>query len=409
MNEDLNEQLTLNAGSARAMDALVEAGFDPEQVAPELRGQAERIAAILQRLDVAPVSIDPALTDVIMARIARSADEQFAEHAELTPADDAALESLVMHGFEPGRVPGALRERAARHRALADLVCAGAVGGGVDAVVEALDESLVERTLAAVQREIDAEEGRLDIETRRISFATLRLADIMSVAAMLLIGAAVVWPLVTALRESQQRALCFGRVGSMAAAFGSYAMDAADSLPVAAGSVDQGIWWDVGHEGRSNSANLFLLAPTGHVTLEDMACPGNPEARTAGARPGERDWAEFDEVSFSYQHVDTISGQSWKAPARSVVLADRSPITVLNRRGQVAPAEANSLNHGQSGQRALMSDGSADWLTSPVLPDGDNIWLPELVERVIDNLRSGESLLHGLEKPGSASDAMLVP
>jgi len=374
-------------------------------VAPELRAQAQRAAELLGTLDGAGLApqVDPALTDVIMARIAISEELP----AQMSAADHAALESLVMHGFEPGRVPGSLRQRAERHRALADLVCAGQVAPAGPLADGA--GSLVDRTLAAVQREIDSEEERFDFESRRAVFSGMRLADIMSVAAMLLIATAVVWPLVTSLRESQQRALCFGRIGTMASAFGSYAMGSADALPVAAGSVSDGVWWDVGTAGRSNSANLFKLAPEGYLDVEDMACPGNPEARIAEAEPGERDWHEFDEVSFSYQHVDIASSRVWEAPGRFVVLADRSPITVLNKRGEVAPAEANSLNHGQAGQRVLMSDGSAEWLRSPVLPDGDNIWLPRVVEVVLDNMRTGEPLLKGLERPLSSTDSMLVP
>ena len=392
----MNDEFALSSGSARALDALVEAGFDVAKAAPELRAEAERAARLLGMLEGPALQADPALTDVIMARIALSEELP----AEMSAADHAALESLVMHGFEASRVPGSLRERAERHRALADLVCAGQV---------APVDGLVDRTLAAVQREIDAEEDRFDVESRRAVFSGMRLADIMSVAAMLLIATAVVWPLVTSLRESQQRALCVGRIGTMATAFGNYAMGASDALPVAAGSVAEGVWWDVGTAGRSNSANLFKLAPEGYLAVEDMACPGNPEARTAAVEPGERDWHEFDEVSFSYQHVDIASSRVWEAPGRFVVLADRSPITVLNKRGQVAPAEANSLNHGQRGQRVLMSDGSAQWLRSPVLPDGDNIWLPRVVEVLLDNARKGEPLLSGLERPVSSTDSMLVP
>ncbi|MFG0284379.1 MAG: hypothetical protein ACF8R7_08150 [Phycisphaerales bacterium JB039] len=389
------DEVSLDTESTAAIEALVEAGFDPARVPAARRDQAQKIADLLATLHAGSFEPDPALTDVIMARIERSAEPVF---PELTPADHAALEALVMHGFEPSRVPNALRPRAERHRALADLVSGGASIGA---------DGLVDRTLAAVQRQIDQEADRMRLESRRGSWASMRLADVLSVAAMLLIGVAIVWPLVTSLRESQQQALCFSRVGAMAGAFGSYAMSAADALPVAAGSVAEGVWWDVGREGRSNSANLFLLAPTGFLTVGDMACPGNPEARTADATPGERDWSSFDEVSFSYQHADTASANTWRT-GRFVVLADRSPITVLNRQGQPAPAEANSLNHRQAGQRVLMSDGSAQWLTSPLV-DGDNIWLPELVERVIDNMRTGAPLLHGLEKPASPSDAMLVP
>jgi hypothetical protein len=400
----VNDEFALSSGSARALDALVEAGFDVAKVAPELRAEAERAARLVGMLDGPALRADPALTDVIMARIALSEELP----AEMSAADHAALESLVMHGFEPSRVPGSLRERAERHRALADLVCAARVAPA-DELADGRADSLVDRTLAAVQREIDAEEDRFDFESRRAVFSGMRLADILSVAAMLLIATAVVWPLVTSLRESQQRALCFGRIGTMAGAFGTYASGAADALPVAAGSVAEGVWWDVGAEGRSNSANLFKLAPEGYLAVEDMACPGNDGARTAEAAPGERDWHEFDEVSFSYQHVDIASSRAWEAPRRFVVLADRSPITVLNKRGEVAPAEANSLNHGQRGQRVLMSDGSAEWLRSPVLPDGDNIWLPRVVEVMLHNMGAGKPLLEGLERPGSSADSMLVP
>ncbi len=272
------------------------------------------------------------------------------------------------------------------------------------------DPALIDRALARVQAHIEVEEASRSI-VRRFRPSGLRLADIGSIAALFLIGASVVWPVLTTIRDQSRRATCLANLGSTAAALASYAGAHRDSLPMAAASLDGRPWWNTGRDpAHSNSANLFQLHRAGYVPLAALACPGNPNAVTADASPDSRDWRSLDEISYSYQIMFGPQRPAWNNPG-AVVLADRSPVILAAVRGQAVSPLANAPNHAGAGQHVLLTDGSVRWLRSPILDTGDNIWLPRPVERRIDLIRTARGLppLSGTETPADASDAFLGP
>jgi hypothetical protein len=70
-----------------------------------------------------------------------------------------------------------------------------------------------------------------------------------------------------------------------------------------------------------------------------------------------------------------------------------------------------SPNHRGQGQHALFADGSVRWLETPVLPSGDNIWLPKPIEMLIDLAakRQGLEPLRGTEAPADRTDSFVGP
>jgi hypothetical protein len=94
-----------------------------------------------------------------------------------------------------------------------------------------------------------------------------------------------------------------------------------------------------------------------------------------------------------------------------VVLADRSPVVIRILRGQPVNPSASSVNHRSAGQHVLFNDGSTAWITTPVLENGDNIWLPRSIERQIDEIlrQHGRRPLSGTETPEDANDVFLGP
>jgi hypothetical protein len=56
----------------------------------------------------------------------------------------------------------------------------------------------------------------------------------------------------------------------------------------------------------------------------------------------------------------------------------------------------------------LWNDGSVQWTTTPVLNNGDNIWLPRPIERVLDSLAGKPMPLEGREMP-APNDVFLGP
>ncbi|MFM9994444.1 MAG: hypothetical protein ACKVU4_01440 [Phycisphaerales bacterium] len=395
----------LSPDDAAALDALLSAGYDPGHVPPAHRERSRRAHGLLGLLSAGALSQDGALADATLARVRRAADRA-GGHAEpvLTPADGDALDSWIMHDHAAERVAPSLRVRARRLEALSRLVTGGPVAAG--------DRSIVDATLARVQVEIDRVRAAFDITAVRARGRGLRFADLVGVAATLLIGGAVVWPVLGAARDYNRKLVCQSHLGATATALASYAGSFRDSLPTATASLGGGRWWDVGCEdGCANSANLYSLVRGGFASVEQLSCPGNPHACTKINHQTARDWRSLEEVSYSMQLVYGPQGRAWITAAPSPVLADRSPVVLAAVRGQPIDPFANSPNHGGRGQCVLYTDGSVRWYRSPVLPNGDNIWLPRPVENRIEEIgrRLPAGSLSGRELPDGADDTVLGP
>lgn len=396
-------QTRLSPADGSALDALIAAGMNPGRVDPGLRAGAERLAGLLGLLDRTPAT-DRVLADATLARVRREVRRAGAGvAAKLSAVDDEALESWVMHGYRPARVPSSLRARAARLQALADLVCGGSP---VPAATK-----LIDATLSRVQHRIDAERDAMNLTAVRVRRGH-RLADLAALAATLLIGAAVVWPVLGAARDYNHRLVCRSHLGAAGQALASYAGSNRDALPTATASLGGGRWWDVGcDEACANSANLFRLVRAGYATLDQLACPGNPDAPRGHFDANARDWRRLEEVSYSMQLVYGPRSRSWIASAPAPVLADRSPVVLAAVRGRFIDPFANAPNHGGAGQCVLYSDGSVRWYRSPVLTNGDNIWLPREIENRIEEVgrRLPAGSLSGRELPDGADDTVLGP
>jgi hypothetical protein len=148
--------------------------------------------------------------------------------------------------------------------------------------------------------------------------------------------------------------------------------------------------------------------------MGDMNCPGNPRSpRPADweAVARQRDWRNLGEVSYSYQSQFSPKRTVWKADTRVGILSDASPVVRRAILGfRILPFE-NSPNHGARGQNVLFTDGSVQWLSTPVLDNKDNIWLPRRVEQIIAKLARPTQAdpLQGNETPECAEDVLLVP
>ncbi len=406
MNED-QSQTELGQGlspkDAAACEALINAGYDASKAPPSIeRRRISRLVSLLGLLRAGPRP-DSALVDVTLARVlkARAVELGAGQEQVLSLDDQEALDALVMQGFDSDRVPASLRDRARKHEALLGVLSAP-VGSS---------EDLIERTLARVQDHIDHADDGMRIETARSRRGSgLKLADIVSVAAVLLVGCGVLFPVLTSMREQSRRALCKSNLGATAQGMSTYAVANRDSLPVSTASLAPGgTWWDVGKAPTSNSANLYTLARAGYVPLANLACPGNPAAPTARIQADAQDWRRLEEISYSYQIMFGPQRAGWRGGDSAVVLADRSPVVLAAFRGEAIDPCSNAPNHGGQGQHLLRTDGSVAWAGSPVLSNGDNIWLPRSVEIRMRQLTGKGPPLTGNEMPGGADDTFLGP
>jgi hypothetical protein len=404
------------AGSRWRHEAGVGAGSSSHAgISSQDDARAARVSSLLMLLEAgrAPAS-SAALVDATLARIAQA--QVGAPRDQGVPAEDAvelsiddqeALDALVLAGFAAKRVPSSLRPRAQRIEAMADLVSRTPV--------------------ARMHRPdlVDATARRILKTPRRTSSSELpssrgsgwRLADLVSVAAVLLIGASVIWPMAASVRNHALRTGCASNLAAVASALGVYSNDFQGELPMATAGFGGGTWWNVGAgPGKSNSANLFTLARARYASLTDLACGGNQHAVRGTCSQESTDWGSIQQVSYSYQIIDRAAGPAptWSREPGSIVLADRSPVTLRASRGEPVYILENSPNHDGRGQWILRNDGSSVWTNSPEV-GGDNIWLPGQLEAAIAKIREQQKLgltsgvIQGNELPVSANDAFLGP
>jgi len=389
---------TLSPESRDAIDRLLEHGLDPAALAADDHPAARLLAAIGSPM----CSEEPSLIDITVLTAARAAEHKVSdEDLVLCPADEEALEALVRADFDTSRVPRSLRARAERLYALQRA-----------ATTPAADEpqaELVHRTLAHVQSRLDHETQTFEIGRRR-GLSGVRWADVISVAAVMLITSSVVVPVFSAMRSQSTRTACQANMLATANAMGLYAGDNRGSLPMSTAGFG-GSWMKVGEPEQSNSANLYTMVTTNYARLNDLACPGNRAAPTVRIDPEARDWDNLDEVSYSYQIVSKFH-PNWHSDAQGrspVILADRSPVVLRAAAGEVINPWESSPNHGRRGQHTLRTDGSSLWRTEAWPKGEDNIWLPRAVEVVIDQVRSKTGLIKGTELPADPSDTFLGP
>jgi len=390
----------LSPEDAAALDRLMESGF--ADTGGDAR--AQRLGDLLSLLNtpVAGNDAKQARVDLAIVMAKRAEAETPSAAPTLTEQDRTALDHWVEHGST--NAPEHLADRVDRHEALADLASGGS------AYADRSDR--IARTMAAIEADQRFQSERLRFEQGpELRGWKMRLADVVSIAAMLLIIGSVALPAINGVRNKQQMLACETNMQSSARAMGTYAGDHADYLPMATAGFGGGSWMDVGTRDRSNSANLYTMVRTGYESLDELACAGNPRAARGEPEPGAWDWRSMNEISYSYRIMPRGGIRiSMKVPTTTqvVVTADRSPVTLRAARGLAIIPEANSPNHRQRGQFVLRLDGSSSWEKSPVV-DGDNIWLPRQIEQVIRQAREHLGLIQGTEMPESTTDAFVGP
>ncbi len=426
MNErDFQSDAVLSHADQRAVDALLDSGLDVNAVPEDLRDRAKRVLAILHAAGGTGDAASHGLAERVLERVRLTGTTTPAflaapklalteEHDEpaLCPDDEEALDAYVMSGYRAEKVSSSLRDRAMQMEFLGQLIAT--------TPTQPASASLVDRTLAAVAATPVRRSAPTNLVTRSSGF---RLADLVSIAAALVLAGSLLWPVLTTMRGRSSRVACGSNMATIAGAFGSYANDNRDALPMAVASLGGPTWWEVGTSPeRSNAANLFTLPRQNYVSLKDMACVGNPNAdRDCGSCCNRTDWDCIKSVSYSYQVMFGKDRPSWgqrraAGSAPMVILADKSPVVARASMGEPINPMENSANHGGDGQWAVRTDGSGVWLSSPQIGD-DNIWLPGIFDVAIAKVReqvrqgnySGQVRLHGNEVPSASDETFVGP
>lgn len=242
----------------------------------------------------------------------------------------------------------------------------------------------------------------------------LPMRELLTAAAVILIGLAIVWPVLEQGRREARKLTCANNLKAAGVAMGQYAQDSQQQMP-RLGSWPGYDWWKVGQDQEpdgpvpSNSAHLYVLIRKGYIHPDRLNCPENVHART-GLSPKAHDWPSPDAPSFSYQNQFTAKPLRLDVRADEAVLADRNPLfvihmtqpghakMVLKYRGGERQTTAPSEAHQGQGQNVLFSSGAVRFMSKPVLRDGDVLWTAHGVDHYTGN-----------EQPADESDSFLVP
>lgn len=282
--------------------------------------------------------------------------------------------------------------------------------------VENPSADLVQRTLSRIQQQEDRRRFAMQVDALVTPDPAFRWRELSAVAAVLMIGFAVMWPVLSQARQDARRIACQQNLGVAGQGLSRYAADHAGMMPRYAGSssASSASWAGVGYQGhasdlnapvvQSNPAHLYILVRKGYVSPSDLACPDNacaPQRMTAGMR----DWPNAAAVSYSYQNQLTPKALRLDTHPQMVVLADKNPLfsaslsdpRLVVYRPDLLPSSA-TVFHQQSGQNMLSGNGQVRWSNRPVTLNGDNIWTAVGVEHYT-----------GTESPTHEADSFLVP
>ena len=285
------------------------------------------------------------------------------EPITLSPQDERLLDALVDCGFDPSALEALSLDDQRRVEALLSLF--ELID---DYPVQDADDALIDATVARIdQYEVADQADVQELGGRR----RIRLPDFVSVAAVILIGASIFWPVMTNLHQRNIDAGCANNLRLLGNAFNRYANDYDRAMPMASLFTS----WNT---LVSNVINLGPLVAGEYCERDDLTCPGHEDANFIGG-------------SYSYQWPVPGRQLTWGAGgATMMVLADRNRlIDAIHRAEGMIPALSNSLNHGGRGQNALFTDGGWIWLDEPTAPGGgnDNIWLPKGVSSLHDGIQ----------------------
>lgn len=286
----------------------------------------------------------------------------------LCAEDCRILDLLAAGGFDPGVVttlPAADRARAEcllrTFRLLEDYPLEDAPGNADNRFTPSTanaDDALVDATLARI-----ALHERTLRDTVRLSPSESaspwrpRFADLLTLAAVVLLGFGTIVPMANRVRASSLDAACASNLRLVGSGLAAYANDNAGLLPMVRAGVPS---W----ESARNHDNLEVLPGGEYCAHDHLNCPGHGGG---GA-------------SYSYRVIGTPRSARLDLEPSLAVVADCNPlIEHFLRGGRVVDLAMPSPNHGGRGQQVLFANLTVVFETTPQVRDRngnlDNMWL----------------------------------
>jgi len=241
-------------------------------------------------------------------------------------------------------------------------------------------------------------------------------SEVVVAAAAIVLFMSVLFPSVGLIRHSYAKGRCSAQLTGVYEGFRNYVSDHDGLLPAVA-MTPGSPWWKVGYRGRENYSNtrqVWLLVKNGYVEPERFFCSGRREPCKVNY-DGFKVQNLIDFPSRIYIHYSvgvvcpTSNGRDLSH--RGVLMADRNPLSEalpsdLSELCRLPLGEklmrANSINHRNRGQNALLHDGSVEFAKRRHTSiSQDDIY-------VIQGMDSGTEV-QGCELPSCDTDIFLAP
>lgn len=298
------------------------------------------------------------------------------EPIHMEPADAALLDRLVESGFDPSIFEHDEESTQARGERLVAML--GLLGDyPVEPLAEDQRDTLVAATLARIDREEDAQRDRMRLDSSA-RLPRLRLREFVAIAAVIIVGAAIVFPMMQQTAELDRFQTSQANLLGLSAALTQFERDHSGEAPATTIS-------DEDYRAVLNFSPTILDV----VQLQQYGL--EKEHLLNPMRPG------VDcGYSFHSQEGDRIFRNT--LPASMAIASDRNPFLDLVLSGQSAESE------GDMKVCLLLQDGSVALAPCRVTvgPEEDHIWDCDQ-RRELGPLAKDIFLIHGRLRPSQPS------
>jgi hypothetical protein len=265
---------------------------------------------------------------------------------DLSPADRRLLDLVIEAGFDPGvleGLPPSERVRGERLMALFGLLN--------DYPVQDSDDTLVHATLAVIDRHEDERATRMTVDPGQATMRRgFRLPNLVSLAAVVLIGASVVLPIMHNLRKQGLTLKTQNNLRYVMHAVDNYAGDYGGTIPSARAGLNGVI------TSFSEAINLTPLMQADYCRLN---------------QPEPADEALVDE---------------WGRSNLVLFLGDRSPVMDALRNGELSRPLQVETSHGEVRRNILQRESAILWLTQWRFASEPSLWRARGVLTLTDDI-----------------------
>ncbi|MCX5644932.1 MAG: hypothetical protein NTZ17_09650 [Phycisphaerae bacterium] len=292
----------------------------------------------------------------------------------------------------------------------------------LDRCPDELTERLSIRLKAAGRQDPDINRLEELLAAERLRSRTIKIplwrnwTEVVTAAAAVFLFMSILFPSVGFMRQRYAQTHCGTHLAGVYEGFRNYMSDH-DGLVPAVAMTPGSPWWKVGYQGQENYSNTrrpWLLVKNGYVQPNQFLCPGRRELYAVSYDGFKvqnlNDFPSQIYIQYSI-HIACPTSIDRDLRQKGVLLADRNPLSEAlpsdlserpNLRLDEGMMTANSRNHRNRGQNALLNDGSVEFIKArhSSVSDDDIYVLQGM---------SCNTEVSGCELPSCNTDIFLVP